>query len=144
MPGLDLREVFRVRGLWADQQAQPLATRRLSLERPPRALGDFLRQFTFGHVRQLDAAAGRWLANLAAAAPITAGIDELALVDTDDTIKASYRYKKQGAGYGYSGVKGLNALIGTVTTNDTAPGCARARRIRPAAPPNLWFRNPRP
>ena len=108
------------------------------------ALGDFLRQFTFGHVRQLDAAAGRWLANLAAAAPITAGIDELALVDTDDTIKASYGYQKQGAGYGYSGVKGLNALIGTVTTNDTAPGCARARRIRPVAPPNLWFRNPRP
>ena len=87
---------------------------------------------------------GGWLANLAAAAPITAGIDELALVDTDDTIKASYGYQKQGAGYGYSGVKGLNALIGTVTTNDTAPGCARARRIRPVAPPNLWFRNPLP
>ena len=37
----------------------------------PSTLGSFLRQFTFGHVRQLDAAAGRWLVNLAAAAPIT-------------------------------------------------------------------------
>jgi len=45
-----------------------------------------------GTYAKLDAAAGRWLANLAAAAPITAAIDELALVDTDDTIKASYRY----------------------------------------------------
>jgi hypothetical protein len=93
----------------------------------PSTLGSFLRQFTFGHVRQLDAAARRWLVNLAAAAPITAGIDELALVDIDDTIKATYGYQKQGAGYGYSGVKGLNALIGTVTTNDTAPVIAGAR-----------------
>ena len=36
-----------------------------------------------------------WLAYLAAAAPVTAGIDELALVDTDETIKASYRYKSK-------------------------------------------------
>ncbi|WP_026550872.1 IS1380 family transposase, partial [Arthrobacter sp. Br18] len=62
-----------------------------------------------------------------APAPITTGIDELALVDIDDTIKASYGYKKQGAGYGYSGVKGLNALIGTVTTTETAPVIVGAR-----------------
>lgn len=99
----------------------------------PSTLGSFLRQFTFGHVRQLDAAAGRWLVNLAAAAPITAGIDELALVDIDDTVKATYGYQKQGAGYGYPGVKGLNALIGTVTTNDTAPVIAGARLRRGAA-----------
>lgn len=99
----------------------------------PSTLGSFLRHFTFGHVRQLDAAAGRWLVNLAAAAPITAGIDELALVDIDDTIKATIGYQKQGACYGYSGVKGLNALIGTVTTNDTAPIIAGARLRKGAA-----------
>ena len=33
----------------------------------PSTLGSFLRAFAFGHVRQLDAAASRWLANLAAA-----------------------------------------------------------------------------
>jgi DDE family transposase len=99
----------------------------------PSTLGSFLRQFTFGHVRQLDAASWRWLVNLAAAAPITAGIDELALVDIDDTIKATYGYRKQGAGYGYSGVKGLNAVIGTVTTKDTAPVIAGARLRKGAA-----------
>ena len=36
----------------------------------PSTLGSFLRAFTFGHVRQLDAAASRWLVNLAAVAPI--------------------------------------------------------------------------
>jgi DDE family transposase len=99
----------------------------------PSTLGSFLRAFTFGHVRQLDAAASRWLANLAARTPVTAGIDELALVDIDDTIKEVYGYKKQGSGYGYSGVRGLNALIGTVTTKDTAPLIAGARLRKGAA-----------
>jgi len=46
----------------------------------PSTLGSFLRTFTFGHVRQLDAIASRWLTNLQAAAPIVAGIDEYALM----------------------------------------------------------------
>ena len=99
----------------------------------PSTLGSFLRAFTFGHVRQLDAVASRWLPALAATAPITTGIDELALVDIDDTIKATYGYHKQGTGYGYSGVKGLNALIGTVTTNKAAPIIAGARLRKGAA-----------
>lgn len=63
----------------------------------PSTLGSFLRT-SFGHVRQLDAVAARRLPALAAVAPITAGIDELALVDIDDTIKATYGYQKQGTG----------------------------------------------
>lgn len=39
----------------------------------------------------------------------------------DDTIKATYGYTKQGAGYGYTKVKGLNALIATLTTPISAP-----------------------
>ncbi|WP_427136320.1 IS1380 family transposase [Pseudarthrobacter sp. S9] len=93
----------------------------------PSTLGSFLRTFTFGHVRQLDAVASRWLPALARAAPVTAGIDALALVDIDDTVKATYGYQKQGTGYGYNGVKGLNALIGTVTTNEAAPVITGAR-----------------
>ena len=53
----------------------------------PSTLGSFLREFTFGHVRQLDAVAWRWLVNVAQIAPIVAGIDDYALVDMDDTIK---------------------------------------------------------
>ena len=87
----------------------------------PSTLGSFLRAFLFGHVRQLDAAASRWLANLAAATTIVAGIDELALVDIDDTIKEVHGHQKQGAGFGYSGVRGLNALFGIVSTGLAAP-----------------------
>lgn len=87
----------------------------------PSTLGSFLRAFTFGHVRQLDAVASRWLTNLAATAPIVAGIDDYALVDIDDTIKEVHGYQKQGSGYGYSGVRGLNALIGIVSTAMSAP-----------------------
>ena len=87
----------------------------------PSTLGSFLRAFAFGHVRQLDAAASRWLANLAAATPIVAGIDELALVDIDDTIKEVHGHQKQGAGFGYSGVRGLNALFAIVSTGLASP-----------------------
>jgi len=83
----------------------------------PSTLGSFLRSFTFGHVRQLDTAVGRFLTGLAARTPVVAGVDEYALVDIDDTIIEVHGYAKQGSGYGYSGVRGLNALIATVTTN---------------------------
>jgi hypothetical protein len=36
-------------------------------------------------------------------------------------VKATYGYAKQGAGYGYSGVKGLNALLATVSSPLAAP-----------------------
>jgi len=49
--------------------------------------------------------------------PVVArGADQISFVDTDDTMKATYGYAKQGACYGYNGVRGLNALLGTVTT----------------------------
>src|SRR6476646_5780834 len=44
--------------------------------RAPSTLGTFLRTFTFGHVRQLDAVASRTLAGLAAVSPrLLAGTD---------------------------------------------------------------------
>jgi hypothetical protein len=98
----------------------------------PSTLGSFLREFAFGHVRQLDAVASRLLARLADRTPLLAGIDGPVLVDIDDTIIEVHGYAKQGSGYGYSGVRGLNALIATVTTAHGAPAnaCAKA----PAAP----------
>ncbi len=99
----------------------------------PSTLGSFLRAFTFGHVRQLDAVAWRWLIGVAAVAPITAGIDEYALVDIDDTIKEVHGYQKQGSGYGYSGVRGLNALLGIVSTATTAPIIVGSRLRKGAA-----------
>jgi hypothetical protein len=99
----------------------------------PSTLGSFLRAFTFGHVRQLDAVAWRWLVNVAQAAPIVAGINDYALVDIDDTIKEVHGYQKQGSGYGYSGVRGLNALIGIVSTTVSAPIIIGSRLRKGAA-----------
>jgi hypothetical protein len=88
----------------------------------PSTLGSFLREFTFGHVRQLDALASRFLCALAVRTPVVAGIDTgRVLVDIDDSIIEVHGHSKQGSGYGYSGVRGLNALITTVTTDTAAP-----------------------
>ena len=98
----------------------------------PSTLGSFLRTFAFGHVRQLDAVASRFLIRLAEQAPIMAAADETGprvMVDIDDTIIEVHGYTKQGSGYGYSGVRGLNALLATVSTKDTAPVIV-AQRLR--------------
>jgi hypothetical protein len=98
--------------------------------RAPSTLGTFLRSFTFGHVRQLDAVASRLLVNLAARTPLLVGADQVAYLDIDDTIKATYGYAKQGAGYGYTKVKGLNALLAIVSTPLSAPVIAATRLRR--------------
>ena len=98
----------------------------------PSTLGSFLRTFTFGHVRQLDAVASRFLAGLADQAPLIASSPETGgrvMVDIDDTIIEVHGYSKQGSGYGYSGVRGLNALLATVSTSASAPVIV-AQRLR--------------
>jgi hypothetical protein len=66
--------------------------------RAPSTLGTFLPLFTFGHVRQLDAVAARFLVRLATATPILAGADQITFLDIDDTVRATYGYAKQGTG----------------------------------------------
>jgi hypothetical protein len=101
----------------------------------PSTLGSFLRAFTFGHVRQLDAVAARFLTRLAAQTPLIASPADSdpaggrAMVDIDDTIIEVHGYAKQGSGYGYSGVRGLNALLATVSTSQSAPVVV-AQRLR--------------
>jgi hypothetical protein len=95
--------------------------------RAPSTLGTFLRSFSFGHVRQLDKVAATVVANLARHTPLLPNADRLMLVDIDDTVKPTYGYAKQGAGYGYSHVKGLNALVGTLSTPTAAPVIAATR-----------------
>ena len=88
----------------------------------PSTSGSFLRAFRFGHVRQLDAVASRVLASLAGRAALLRVRDgERVLVDLDDTIIEVHGYQKQGAGFGYSGVRGLNALLVTTSTSSSAP-----------------------
>lgn len=82
----------------------------------PSTLGSFLRAFTFGHVRQLDAVASRFLIAVA-------GLTRPLGVDTDTATGTDQ------AGFGYSGVRGLNALLATTATATTAPVVV-AQRLR--------------
>src|SRR4051794_34308159 len=112
----------------------------------PSTLGSFLRAFTFGHVRQLDAIASRFLIALAgltrvlgtSAGPAATCTDpdagaRYALLDVDDTIIEVHGHAKQGAGFGYSGVRGLNALLATLVVPLAAASTAPvivAQRLR--------------
>jgi hypothetical protein len=100
----------------------------------PSTLGSFLRAFTFGHVRQLDAVAARFLFGLAGLSWLLVGPDEAdvnptltvpvrgqALLDVDDTVIEVHGHQKQGAGFGYSRVRGLNAFLATLTIAGRAP-----------------------
>jgi hypothetical protein len=104
----------------------------------PSTLGSFLRAFRFGHVRQLDAIGARFLAGLADHTRLLPVSDtstadrKFAFVDVDDTVVAVHGHAKQGAGFGYNQVRGLNALLATVTTPGAAPLIV-AQRLRKGA-----------
>src|SRR5215213_7053889 len=84
----------------------------------PSTLGSFLRAFTFGHVRQVDAVASRVLVNLARDTPLLGprAAAGTVMVDLDDTVREVHGYAKQGAGFGYSGVRGLTAVLALLFT----------------------------
>ena len=77
----------------------------------PSTLGTFLRAFTFGHVRQLDALLDRSLERAwkAGAGP---GADRL-VIDVDSFVGEVCGRLKQGAGYGYTRVLGYHPLLAT-------------------------------
>jgi hypothetical protein len=77
----------------------------------PSTLGTFLRCFTFGHVRQLDALSEQMLSRAWA---FGAGPgDSPMTIDIDSAIQHVYRKQKQGAAYGYTGVLGEYPLVAT-------------------------------
>ena len=77
----------------------------------PSTIGTFLRSFTFGHVRQLDAVCSRALGRAwkAGAGPG----DQPLVVDLDSTICEVHGKQKRAAGYGYTGVLGYHPLLAT-------------------------------
>jgi hypothetical protein len=102
--------------------------------RAPSTLGTYLRAFTHGHVQQLDAVGTRVLAGLTEQVPgLIVGAEHaegLAFLDVDDTIREVHGYAKQGAAYGYSKVRGLNAQLTVLSTPLAAPVIAGARLRR--------------
>ncbi len=96
--------------------------------RAPSTLGTFLRSFTHGHVQQLDKISAGLLAGLADRLPgLLAGGDQIAFLDVDDTVREVHGYAKQGAAFGYTGVRGLNLQLATISTPTAAPVITRAR-----------------
>lgn len=100
----------------------------------PSTLGSFLRKFTFGHVRQADAVASRFLIKLAENSALLGQEVQNGpvMIDIDDTIFEVHGAAKQGASFGYSGVRGLNGLLATVSAEGPegfAPVIA-AQRLR--------------
>jgi hypothetical protein len=77
----------------------------------PSTIGSFLRTFTFGFVRQLDAVAARLLAN-AWAAGAGPGDNDM-VIDLDSTICEVHGHAKQGASYGYTKCLGYHPLVAT-------------------------------
>jgi hypothetical protein len=77
----------------------------------PSTLGTFLRAFTFGHVRQLDALLGQALERAwkAGAGPG----DSRLVIDVDSFVGEVCGYQKQGAAYGYTRVFGYHPILAT-------------------------------
>lgn len=101
--------------------------------RAPSTLGTFLRAFTHGHVQQLDRAGAGLLGGLTRQVPgllADTGSRGIAFLDVDDTVREVHGYAKQAAGFGYTGLRGLNVQLATISSPSAAPVIARARLRR--------------
>jgi Transposase DDE domain group 1 len=94
----------------------------------PSTLGEFLRAFTHGHVRQLQSVSREFLVQLARRTPLLPGAGALTFVDVDSLLRRVYGKKKQGVGFGHAKVggyqvllRGYNPLVATISTPDAAP-----------------------
>ncbi len=100
----------------------------------PSTLGILLREFTHGHVRQLDAVLTRHLLALTERAGLLTGIGVQARVDVDSLLRPVYGHAKQGASFGHTKIanrqvlrKGLSPLAVTISTLQAAPVIAAVR-----------------
>lgn len=91
-------------------------------------LGEFLRTFAHGHVRQLQAVSREFLVRLARRTSLLPGAGAVTFIDVDSLLRRVYGKQKQGAGFGHAKVggyqvllRGLNPLVATISTPDAAP-----------------------
>jgi DDE family transposase len=89
--------------------------------RAPSTLGTFLRNFTLGHVAQLENMANQVLANLQALTPLLPGITTLAFLDIDSKTTEVFGPGKDGAAVGHTGIRGLDFLAATLSSPISAP-----------------------
>ena len=94
----------------------------------PSTIGTLLREFTFGHNRQLESVLREHLVELASRTGILPGLADQAFIDIDSLLRPVYGHAKQGASYGHAKIaekqvlrKGLSPLATTLSTADSAP-----------------------
>ena len=100
----------------------------------PSTIGTLLREFTFGHARQLESVLRHHLGALCRRVELLPGSDLRAFVDIDSLLRPVYGHAKQGASYGHTKIagkqilrKGLSPLITTISTETGAPVITGAR-----------------
>jgi hypothetical protein len=100
----------------------------------PSTLGTLLREFSFGHARQLESVLREHLVALAGRTELLAGIQTQAFIDIDSLLRPVYGHAKQGASYGHTKIagkqvlrKGLSPLATTISTPACAPVIAGMR-----------------
>ena len=99
----------------------------------PSTAGTFLRGFSWGHARQLDAVS-RALLGRAWAAGAGPGKGPLT-IDVDSTICETYGLTKQGAsGFSYTGVRGYHPLLAVAAGSDEVLHA----RLRRGAAATVW------
>ena len=100
----------------------------------PSTIGTLLREFTFGHARQLESVPRVHLAALCERVELLPGAEVRAFIDIDSLLRPVYGDAKQGASYGHTKIagkqilrKGLSPLVTTISTEAAAPMIAGAR-----------------
>jgi hypothetical protein len=100
----------------------------------PSTIGTLLREFSFGHARQLESVLRAHLAALCGRVDLLPGGDVRAFIDIDSLLRPVYGHAKQGASYGHTKIagkqvlrKGLSPLAATISTDVAAPMIAGMR-----------------
>ena len=100
----------------------------------PSTVGTLLREFTFGHARQLESVLREHLVALCGRVDLLVGADEQVFIDIDSLLRPVYGHAKQGGSYGHTKIagkqvlrKGLSPLATTISTPGSAPMIAGMR-----------------
>src|SRR4051812_39263728 len=100
----------------------------------PSTVGTLLREFTFGHTRQLESVLREHLVALCERVDLLPGAVQQVFIDIDSLLRPVYGHAKQGASYGHTKIagkqilrKGLSPLATTISSAGSAPVIAGLR-----------------